>query len=190
MENKYTLIINTISLFISFIGLIYAGYQIWVIRKQMKNAIEELKLTVKIHNDNHEWNRRIASQEAITQFRMKNKTKELRNSLNQFDINEIIPLKAILEKFETEPDLKDFIHETLNTFEGYARGIVHGIYDEIIVKSAIKGAMIRHYSCFLPYINHVRKTRNPDLYCDLENIVNKWKSEEKKVEYRQRTGSN
>ena len=184
-----SIIISTSALFLTLGGLIYAAYQIKLAREQLKSGISAINLSKKVHQENHDWNRRMAAQEAIVMFRNKNKTRELREALGQIDINDAIPLQLIHDKFKTNSDLQSYIHSVLNTFEGYARGISQGIYDEEVIKTALKGTMVRYFSCFHPYIKHIRDTRNPDLFNEFEGIVNKWRSESTPTNQREITGN-
>ncbi|NVK66089.1 MAG: DUF4760 domain-containing protein [Flavobacteriales bacterium] len=184
-----SIVIASLALFLTIGGLYYAGNQIRLTREQLTNAIKLIELTKEIHQGNHDWNRRIAAQDAIVAFRNQNKTKELRDALGGIDINDAIPLKTIIKKFGTNSELKGYIHSVLNTFEGYSRGILQGIYDEEVIKKGLKGTMIRYFNCFRPYIIHIRETRNPLLYNEFEGMINRWKTEETKVDSRSQIGN-
>lgn len=185
----WSLIVSIGTLVITLGGLMYAGNQIKLAREQLNNALKNIELTKEIHKDNHDWNRRIASQNVINSFRNQNKTKELRESLGKIDINDAIPLKTILAKFETDLDLQGYIHSVLNTFEGFSRGVNQGIYDEEVMKTALVGTMIRYFNCFRPYIVHIRKVRNPELFSEYEGLINVWKTELNKTEPRNKIGN-
>ncbi len=184
-----SIIITSLALLLTIGGLYYAGNQIRLARKQLTSAIESIKLTKEIHQENHDWNRRIAAQDAIVVFRNQNKTKELREALGGIDINDAIPLNTILEKFKTDSDLRGYIHSVLNTFEGYSRGILQGIYDEEVIRTALTGTMVRYFNCFRPYIIYIREKRNPALFNEFEGMVNKWKTEKTKLESRDKIGN-
>lgn len=183
-----SIITASLAIFLTIGGLYYTGNQIRLAREQLVNAIKSIELTKEIHQENHDWNRRIAAQDAIVAFRNQNKTKELRESLGGIDINDAIPLKTILKKFETDSELKGYIHSVLNTFEGYSRGILQGIYDEEVIRTGLRGTMIRYFNCFRPYIIHTRETRNPLLYNEFEGMINKWKTEKTKIDSRGQIG--
>lgn len=185
----WSLIISALAILITIGGLLYAGNQIKLARKQLINAIETIELTREVHKDNHDWNRRIASQNAINSFRNQNKTKELRESLGQIDINDAIPLDTIISKFETDTYLQGYIHSVLNTFEGYSRGVNQGIYDEEVIRTALMGTMIRYYNCFRPYIVYVRKKRNPELFSEYEGLINIWKTKMNETKIRSKIGN-
>lgn len=185
----WSIIISIGTLIITLGGLLYAGNQIKLAREQLNNALENIELTRKIHKENHDWNRRIASQNVINSFRNQNKTKELRESLVQIDINDAIPLETVLNKFKTDLNLQGYIHSVLNTFEGFSRGINQGIYDEEVMKTALIGTMIRYFNCFRPYIVHIRNVRNPELFSEYEGLINIWKAEQNKIKVRHKTGN-
>ncbi|GGG34868.1 hypothetical protein GCM10011344_39560 [Dokdonia pacifica] len=185
----WSLIISLITITITISGLLYAGNQIKLARKQLNSALETIELTREIHKDNHDWNRRIASQNVINSFRNQNKTKELRESLDQIDINDAIPLDTIISKFKTDMDLQGYIHSVLNTFEGFSRGVNQGIYDEEVIKTALMGTMTRYFNCFRPYIVHIRKVRNPELYSEYESLINIWKTKMSEPKTRTRIGN-
>ena len=54
-----------------------------------------------------------------------------------------------------------------------------GLFEEIIVKEARRGTMIRTYTAFNEFIDYHRNEINPMAFIKYEALVNKWEKEGK-----------
>lgn len=137
----------------------------------------------------HKWSRRKAAQEATLLFNQRVKGRDLlKEHLDYVSSFDPIPLAQLDEKFGEEPELKPAVHSLLNYFEMLARGINQHIYDEEIVRTAWKGAMIRAIDRFRPYIKRRRKQSSKNAWRELEGIVDEWRHRDTKVSRRAATG--
>ena len=157
------------------VGLIYAGWQI--------------KLLKKTHTDNHDWNRRLAAQEAVANLRLHAPiAAELNKLFNSTNLTEGIPLDVILKAFKEDKSIQNKVNEILNGYESLARGVYQGIYDEEVVKSARRGAMIQQFVAYESYIKDRRINVYKNAYLQIESLANKWKLEDNSNHYRNKTG--
>ena len=158
-------ILELVQIFSSFaviISVIYASYQ--------------LKLLRKTHVDNHEWNRRKSAQDlAMNLNQILGDTAVLHERLQVINRKESIPLKEILGAIEEDSTLQLKIQKVLNIYSSVASGILNGVYDRKIIEEARKGAMIKTYDAFSSYINHRREESIPTLWESLESLTNEWK---------------
>jgi len=161
------IIIQAISTSILAISVIYAGRQITLLRKQ--------------HGENHDWNRRIAAQQAIREYReIQASIEDLSHHFDYHNRTEGVAADNFNKKFEEVKHLQTSLHTALNYFEGLARGVRQGIYDEEVVKNAFHGSMISVYECFKYYIcSRRKKWDNQKLWFELEALIDKWKQEER-----------
>lgn len=139
-------------------------------------GIRNLRLLVASHADNHEWNRRIATQDAITKVREIN-IDALNQEFGYADQLTAIPLKNINEKFKENPDLQMMCHKLLNFYEGLASGVNLGIYDEMTLKINRRGAMERDFAKFREYILYRRDQVSKSLFIEQEKIITRWHEE-------------
>jgi hypothetical protein len=71
----------------------------------------------------------------------------------------------------------------LNYFEGLARGVRQGIYDEQVIKTAFRGLMINVNESFKYYIQNRRhQFHNPRVWVELEVLSDCWRQEERAVD--------
>ncbi len=174
--DTYLLLINAISGVITAIGLLYAGKQIALLKET--------------HKQNHDWNRRNAAQHAIKQLveltpiviRI-NKVFDISNTL------EGIPLEETLKQFNSDKELQSHVHQLLNLYEGLARGILQGIYDEKVIYEGRRSSMIQTFENFKPYIRYRRKNVHSSAYELTECIVNKWKTKMSEKQQRELLGT-
>ncbi len=161
---------------ITLVGVIYAGITVYLIHKTNK--------------DNHEWNRRIASQNAIKDINIYSGDiiTELNKIFNTHSSKESIPLKTILAEIDKDGDIQIKINYILNSYEALSRGVHHLIYDEEIIKVARRGIMINQYNLYHNYIEQRREVSNKKAYSELEALINKWKLEDGNNSYREKTG--
>ncbi len=174
---------DSILLIIQLITLIVMTFGIFYTAKQLAQSR-------KIHWENHEWNRRLASQNAMSASEDINRSIELHKKLNIDSVKESIPLKEIEKVFEEHKEISIYLSKLLNSYEGYARGIFQGLYDEEIIKNGKKSSMIRYFFLFKNYIDFKRKERNSEtLWSEYERLIDKWKFEDTQKEQRKKLGS-
>ena len=95
-----------ISLSLSLISAICVAFATWF-------GLRNLRLMISAHKDNHEWNRRLATQNALNELRGFNK--DLLNEVfRSEDLMTSIPLTVILEEFEKRHELQNLCHTVLN----------------------------------------------------------------------------
>lgn len=176
-----SLIISAITLVALMAGLYYAIRQINV-------AVQQLADTNKIHQSNHEWNRRNAAQEALRQYNYSLLTSPLQDTFNYLNVTESIPLSVINKHFEAHKGLQGDLHELLNFYEGLARGINQALFDEEVIKAARKNAMIRTERAFENYLIDRRNKISPLAWKDLSSIISHWKNLDDFVPPRTKTG--
>lgn len=151
-------------------------------------AYRQIRLLVNTHSDNHEWNRRSATQETLMSFTLSGKHDKAVSYLLEQDRTTPIPKDEIFAKFKEHPDLQTETHIILNFYEALARGIKYGIYDEDIIKNARHSTMRRCLIVFRDYINHFRE-QNYKYWIELEQLVRKWDGEDVSLSGKAPTGS-
>ena len=164
------------------VGLIYGA-------RQLRNAAQQLQQTRKIHQDDHDWNRRNAAQEALRQYNYSLLSSSLQEVFDYLSLTEAIPLQKITEGFTSHPKLKADLHQMLNYYEALARGIHQGVFDEEIVKAARRSSMIIAARGFSSYINDRRKNIHPNAWTDLTALVAKWVAADQTKSQRPKTGA-
>jgi len=180
LYEKINVIIQIITLLFLGIGLVFTIIQI-------KKLTCQLHQNSTIHKQNHLWNRMIASQNAL----LEHGTTKISKLLTEFDIvnrTEAIPIAEINNKFTENPELQNSVHLYLNMYEGFARGVRQGIYDEEIIKNARKTAMIVCLRSFSAYIDNL-KIKQPKALIELDTLVKKWQHEDLNTENRKVTGN-
>jgi len=76
--------------------------------------------------------------------------------------------------------IKQAIFKVLNYYEYIAAGINAKVFDEEMVKRLTITAMVKTYTVFGPYINHLRTKHNKEnLFIELEFVVKSWKKKKK-----------
>lgn len=132
---------------------------------------------------------RLAAQEAVANLRSHAQVAaELNKLFNSSNLTEGIPLGVILAAFKEDKQVQNKVNEVLNNYEALARGVYQGIYDEEVVKSARRGAMIQQFDAYESYIKDRRIKVYAGAYLQLESLANKWKSESVARDYRSQTG--
>ncbi len=157
-----SLVVSGISALFIGISLIYLAWQI--------------KLFISAHADNHEWNRRIETQHAISKIRELD-TDLLNEKFGYVNRQEPIPLTEVQEAFHENPSLQLMLHKLLNHYEGLANGVFLGTYDEATIKANRKGTMEREFSRFKHYIQYRRDQGNKTAWCSFERLIKKWHEE-------------
>lgn len=150
-------------------------------------AAYNVRLLVKAHADNHEWNRRIATQEALAKLREVN-IDDLNAEFGFANQLTAIPLAQVRAKFDENPKLQATCHKLLNFYEGIASGVHLGTFDELTVKVNRKGAMERDFAKFREYIFHRRDLVSQTLFVEQEKLITKWREETLAQSTRQTTG--
>ncbi|MCK5832010.1 MAG: DUF4760 domain-containing protein [Methylococcales bacterium] len=163
------IIISAISAILLALSVLYAAKQIKLLRIQ--------------HEEDHDWNRRLAAQETLRGYHeIQVMVEAISEHFDYHNKTEGIPEKEFQEKFNGTKELQSRLHTVLNYFEGLARGIRQGIYDEEVIKASFRGHMIRVYESFKYYIGSRRITlHNPRIWIELEEMADKWKKEDKSI---------
>lgn len=167
---KISVVVSIINLLILVAGFGFG----W---KQIKSATTQLKTMQEQHSDNHEWNRKMAAQEALRQFQYSVLDGPLREKFDYLHQKQAFDLKVILNEFKTDGKMQTNLHQLLNFYEGLARGVNQGIYDEGLIKTGRKNSMIMLCMSFASYIEH-RRIISPKAWSDLTHTVDKWKNED------------
>ncbi len=163
------------------IGVVVAATQAYLARRS-------LDLSTIIHRENHDWNRRMAAQSALSSYNSSVILSSLHSEFSYIDRRDPISIAEMNAAFENNPDLKEDLHKLLNFYESLARGVHQKIYDEEVIKVGRKGAMVRAYRAFLPYIEQRRRANNsPTAWCELESIAARWLHEESQRPHRNPT---
>ena len=85
--------ISSITAIIAFVGVLYMSFQL---------------------KANHDWNRRIAAQEALKEYNQSALSSNLQSEFDYLNRSEPIPLRDVLEKFGQRPELQLELHQMLN----------------------------------------------------------------------------
>ena len=178
---KYSLILGLLNLFLLLVGFIFAYFQ-------LRGAKIEIRTLNAHHADNHDWNRRYAAQEALRNYNYSLLSSPLQTSFDYLNSLDSIPVSQIEEKFAENTELQSDLHQLLNYYEALARGINQGIFDENVIKSARRNAMVRCERSFRNYIEKRRQNVSPRAWIELSHITMKWAREDSDVELRPLTG--
>ena len=155
-----SLAIQLISAGFVFAGLLYTGKQISLLKRT--------------HRENHDWNRRIETQKALAEYNRTIIAPDLNKVFDHLNAKHPISVEKVLAEFATNSSLQSQCHILLNSYEGFARGIQQGIYDEEIIRKARKTAIIRTYTAYKEYIAHRQRENNSLAFKELEALVSKW----------------
>jgi len=138
---------------------------------------KQVKIANKSHQDNHEWNRRIETKHALDSYNRLEAVMQLNDAFDFTSVRHAIKRDVILDKFKAIPQLKIHLTRLLNYYEGLANGVDMGLYEEVIIKEARRGGMIRTYNAFSDYIKYDRAEHNPMAFVKYEALVKKWEKE-------------
>ena len=165
-----TTIIAAISAILLAFSVLYAARQVQLLRRQ--------------HEDNHDWNRRLAAQQTILEYReIQSMVETMSEHFDFHNRTEGIPVADFEAKFKEVNHLQSRLHTVLNYFEALARGVRQDIYDEKVIKNSFRGHMIRVYESFKYYIeSRRRKLHNPKIWVELEELSESWRKEERPVD--------
>jgi len=85
-------------------------------------------------------------------------------------------------------NVKRSIYNVLNSFEYIAAGVYQGVFDKRIIKSLFQGMIIKAYSVFKDYIEHMNNEMHPykngKIWVNMKNLAEEFIEEEKKQEAR------
>ena len=162
-----------LNLVISLFGTLFVGLSVLYLAKQ-------IKLSLKIHSANHEWNRRMATNDILNRIRDID-TDELNKKFGYLNRTEPISLKEVKDAFSENSTLQLLLNRMLNYYEGLSNGIFLGTYDENTIKSNRKGAMEREFRRFKKYIEYRRGVGNKNSWNGFERLIKKWEREELKA---------
>ncbi len=157
-----------ISLIISALGAAFVGGSVILLAKQ-------LKLVATAHADNHEWNRRYSTEQALSKVRDSKDTGILNKKFLYINHPHPIPLEKITSVFENKPELQPALHNLLNLYEGLANGIHLGTYDDLTVKTNRRTVMESTLTSFRHYIQHRRDGTGRKAWVGLERLIDDWK---------------
>lgn len=159
---KYSLLISVVGLASVIAGLIFAGIQL----RSTKAALRA----------DHDWNRRLAAQQALRDFDTSFLSAEFRK---RFDyLNSQTPIsKSECDTIRSDPDFEAQILKLLNCYESLARGVFQEIFDEEVIIAAVKTSMIRCESYFMAYIEYRRKEVNSNAWKQLSYLIVHWKED-------------
>ena len=152
-------------------------------------AVQQLRVLVRSHADNHEWNRRVAAQEAIARISTSVRGEDIQAKFKYVGRPDPVPLQEVLQAFEEDPGLRMKLNRLLNGYEGLARGVFLAVYSEAVVKNARRGPMIHTFTAFSEYINHRRQSGSPRAWIEYETLVEDWLAAEKRQSQLPATGS-
>lgn len=179
---KYSLILGSFNIFLLIVGFVLAFLQ-------LRGARNDIQTLNHHHSENHDWNRRKAAQEALSKYDHTFLSSPVHENFDYLNVMDPIPIAEIEEKFAKNNSLQSDIHNILNYYEALARGINQQIFDESVVKSAIRNSVIRCERSFLNFIEKRRRNVNPRAWIELSHIATKWANETSIVEVRKLTGN-
>lgn len=141
-------------------------------------GVYQLRSAKKIHDAQHEWQRRISAQQALAEYSDAVDGSEVLKRFDYVDRADTIPLDEIRATFNDNPGLKVDLHKILNYYERLGRGVTQQIYDEEVIRAGRQAAMIRCFRAFESYIYDRRRTvGSPAAWCEFEEVVVRWRRE-------------
>lgn len=165
--------------------------QVGFLKEQLVALKDQITFLREQHEDNHDWNRRESAQQAVREYReIQSMIEAVSHHFDYQNRTEGIPLSEFKEKFSKDRTLQPKVNTVLNYFEGLARGVNQGIYDEGVIKGSFRGQMSRVFDSFQYFISDRRKyLNNSQIWVDIENLSCKWKVEfNNGSEVRKKTG--
>ena len=169
------------------ISLIVSGFSALFIGISLIYLSKQIKLLISAHSDNHEWYRRIETQNALDKIREIN-IDALNETFGYANRKDPIPLDNILKEFEDNHLLQPILNKSLNFYEGLANGVFLGTYDEDSIKANRKGPMEREFVRCKYYIEYMRHQSSKSIWIAYERLINKWDEEFLKSSDRKPTG--
>jgi hypothetical protein len=179
----WSLIISALGVLTVWIGFIFAVYQI-------RAALKQIQVTISKHKDDHSLQRKLAAQSAVNEYAFSNLSAELHKTFGYVDSNAPITIEAINKKFAEDDNHRVKLLMLLRHYESIARGINHGIYDEEVVKAALRKTFIRFVRAFSLYIEERRNTlSSPTQWIELTSLAEVWSAKDKEFQIQAQTGN-
>ena len=97
---------------------------------------------------------------------------------------EALPLKEIKKVFDEKPQLQVACKRLLDAYGNLATGIIQGVYDEDVIRTARRTDLVTIYERFEAYIKDLRARVHQQAYNYLQRICDKRKSETTKPGFR------
>lgn len=169
---------QVIGVFIQAATLLVLAGTLFFIGRQVSAAATELRA-------NHDWNRRIAAQDALMQQRQRVLDSGLlEKEFQHTTTRDPISLEKINCAFKELPELRRALHSYLNYYEALARGVRQAVYDEKMIKVGCRGIMKRNWIRFGHYIAHRRNGGSPNAWLETEHLLNQWQKQDGEPEMR------
>lgn len=151
-------------------------------------VIKQIKISIEIHKENHDFQRRLATVEALAYIRDID-TSDLIKEFNYVNLDTPLSLKKIKKSFKKNPELRNTFFKIINNYTALANGIVTGVYEEKIIKINRRGTMRRDFKMFEEYIVYRRKKRgNPNIWIGCEKLLDNWDNEDYSSNKLEKTG--
>jgi uncharacterized protein YfaT (DUF1175 family) len=176
--------ISVISLFVAVIGIYLVFIQVKKAGGLLATMKQQISEIARIDTQQHDWNRRLAAQDALRHYDYTWFSSPLQSEFDYFNQDDAIPVKQVLKKFKENEEVQSYLIRLLNYYEALARGINQGIFDEQVIKCARRNAMIKAHRSFRNYIDHRRKNANEMAWVELSDLVTKWEREHNRAERR------
>jgi hypothetical protein len=142
----------------------------------------QIKIATSTYHDLHEWNRRKAAQDAISEYRLLSEdVVQLDRVFKTLSTSKPVSLQEALEAFETEPRIRASVHKILNYYENLANGLRHHVLNEQIIKSYFRTNMATYFREFEAYIRYQRGSGSPRVWVELEETVRRWEEGERVI---------
>jgi hypothetical protein len=171
MLEDFAHLATAVSPLLVLFGVAVAYYQLRLSRRNLEYIAET-------HRQNHVWNRAYAAQEALRFYNYSTLSGPLQDRFNFRNFHDPIPLQTLLDAFEEETSLQADLHQLLNFYEGLARGINQGIFDESVVRAGRGNAMIRAERAFFAYIDYRRRNVSERAWAELSDIAARWRADQ------------
>lgn len=95
--------------------------------------------------------------------------KEAKRELRKKIGSEITP--DAIKGLESNPDGRLLLHQVLNAYERLAAGLNLGVYDLPTIARINGKVLVSNYERFRPYIEHRRKTSNPNAWIEFSRLA-------------------
>ncbi|WP_161489411.1 DUF4760 domain-containing protein [Sulfitobacter sp. EhC04] len=172
----------TIGIGVANVILLLVGFIFAVL--QLRGAKWELRTIKEIDEQQHDWSRRIAAQEALQKYDHTWYSGPLQEEFDYFNRNEPVPVQEVKSKFVKGSTVQADLIKLLNFYESLSRGIHQNIFDEEVIRIARQRAMTKAHNSFFAYIEDRRRQANPKAWSELTSIVRKWERDDNRVKPR------
>lgn len=140
----------------------------------------QIRIASSTYHDLHEWNRRKAAQDAISEYRLLSEDVVLLDrAFKTLSASKPLSLQQILEAFEADARVRVSVHKLLNYFENLANGIRHHVLNEQIIKSYFRTNMAMYFREFEAYIRYERGSGFARVWLELEETIRRWEEGER-----------